>query len=180
MVSDQTRNMVWQEFLDVARLVRYYEALSNRYRLSYYIVRFLLLASAVSGIAVLLELLPATLQSISNGLIALLVVWDFLSDYARKAEVLRTISLHCSELESQWRDLWIELDDVESSDIEIRRKNGQLSERISVVTDWAGLADVRDDQKLNSACEREAYQVMFDCYTHPLCLTLLEGEHDAK
>ncbi len=34
MVAEQTRNAIWQELLDVARLVRYYEALSDQHRRS--------------------------------------------------------------------------------------------------------------------------------------------------
>ena len=84
MVTEQTRNAVWQELLDVARLVRYYEALSDRHRRNHIIVRFLLLVAAASGIAALLDQLPAIAQLIAGGLIAVLVVWDFVSDYAKK------------------------------------------------------------------------------------------------
>ncbi len=55
MVSDQIRNEVWQHLLDIARLVRYYAALSDRYRRNYTIVRFLLYAAAASGVAAFLE-----------------------------------------------------------------------------------------------------------------------------
>lgn len=58
MTTSQTRNAVWQELLDTARLVRYYEALSNRYRRYHWAVRFVLLLSASSGIVALLDLLP--------------------------------------------------------------------------------------------------------------------------
>ena len=172
MVSDQTRNMVWQEFLDVARNVRYYEKLSNRYRKYHHRVRFLILASAVSGIANLLDLplefiqgpFRELIQLAVSGFIALLVVWDFVADYGKKAEVLHIVSLQCSDLESQWDRLWAELHDEESDDTEIRRKNRRLSERLSTVTGWAGLVNVQDDEELNSVCEKDAYRVMDSRY----------------
>ena len=93
MTTDQTRNDAWYELLDIARLVRYYEALSDRYRRNHTIVRFLLLAAAASGIAAVVDLLPKTMQSVSGALVALLVMWDFVSDYAKKAAVLHAISV---------------------------------------------------------------------------------------
>lgn len=92
MTTPQTRNAVWQELLDTARLVQYYEALSHRYRRYHWAVRFVLLLSASSGIVALLDLLPEPMlqpvQLTAGGLIALTVVWDCVSDYARKAAVL--------------------------------------------------------------------------------------------
>ena len=96
MGSDQTRNTVWQNILDVARLVRYYETLADRHRFRHWMIRFLMLAAAAGGVAALLELLPSIAQLVAGGLIALLVVWDSISDYAKKAAVLHAISLECS------------------------------------------------------------------------------------
>ena len=166
MVTEQTRNAVWQELLDVARLVRYYEALSDRHRRNHIIVRFLLLVAAASGIAALLDQLPAIAQLIAGGLIAVLVVWDFVSDYAKKAAVLHVISLECSALEVEWRELWADINDNESNttDAEARGKNRKLALRISEVTGWAGHADIREDRKLNEKCEETAYRVVADWY----------------
>ncbi len=162
MVTEQTRNAIWQELLDVARLVRYYEALSDRHRRNHKIVRFLLLAAAAGGIATLLDLLPAIAQLIAGGLVALLVAWDFASDYAKKAAVLHAISLECSDLEREWRDLWLKLETI--GDAEAHQENTRLSQRISHVTGWAGQVDVREDRKLNEKCEEAAYKVIADQY----------------
>ena len=164
MVTDQMRSLVWQEYLDAARLVRYYEALSDKYRRNYLVVRFLLLAAAASGIAALLELLPAIAQSFAAGLVALIVAWDFVSDYAKKAAVLHTISIECSQLESEWQQLWAEIDEDVLSTAEVLQRNDRLSRRILGVTSWAGLADIREDQRLNEKCAESAYRVMVDRY----------------
>ena len=174
MVSAQTRNDVWQELLDVARLVRYYEALSDRYRRNHMIVRFLLLAAAVGGIATLLDLLPADrlpaavqkdqLVAVANALVALLVVWDFVSNYAKKAAVLQAISLECSLLDVEWRKLWADVNDGHVSDAEARGKNHGLGRRISEVTGWAGQAGIRESPRLNKKCTKVAYKVMADRY----------------
>lgn len=162
MVTEQTRNAIWQELLDVARLVRYYEALSDQHRRNHLIVRFLLLAAAAGGIAALLDLLPAIAQLIAGGVIALLVAWDFVSDYAKKAAILHAISIECSALEIEWQDLWLELENI--SDDDARLENTRLSRKIANVTAWAGQADIREDRRLNEECEKAAYRVMTDRY----------------
>lgn len=168
MVSAQTRNDVWQELLDVARLVLYYEALAHRHRRNHMIVRFLLLAAAAGAIAALLDLLPAAAQPVAQlvagGLVALLVAWDFVSNYARKAAVLQAISLECSLLEVEWRELWADVNDGHVSDAEARDKNYRLARRISEVTGWAGQADIGEDSKLNEECAKVAYNAMADRY----------------
>ena len=164
MVTDQVRSIVWQEYLDAARLVRYYEALSDKYRRNHFIVRFLLLAAAASGIAALLEILPAIAQLIATAFVALIVVWDFVSDYARKAAILHAISTECSELETEWQELWTEINEDEIGTAEVLWKNRRLSRRIFGVTSWAGVADIRENQKLNEKCAESAYKIMVDRY----------------
>ena len=164
MVTDPVRSMVWQEYLDAARLARYYEALSDKYRRNHLMVRFLLLATAAGGIAALLELLPATAQLFAAGLVALIVAWDFVADYAKKAAVLHTISIECGELESEWQQLWTEIDEDVLSTAEVQQRNKRLSRRILRVTSWAGVADIREDQRLNEKCAESAYRVMVDRY----------------
>ena len=50
MVSPRTRADIWQDLLDANRLVRYYEALTNRYQLWQQAIRLLLLAIIVSNL----------------------------------------------------------------------------------------------------------------------------------
>ena len=162
MVSEQTRNEVWKELLDVARLVRYYETLADRHRRNHMLVRFLLLAAAVSGIAALLDVLPSEVQIVANGLVALIVAWDFVSNYAKKAVVLHSISLECNMLEVDWRELWAAINHVHVSDAEALSKNYRLARRISEVTGWAGQADIRESPRMNKKCAKVAYKVMAD------------------
>ena len=164
MASNETRNEVWQELLDAARLVRYYEALSDRHRFKHSIVRFLLLASAVGGIGALLDLLPDNAQLIAGALVALLVVWDFMADYTKKAAILHTVSKECSDLEIKWRALWRDVNREDADDVEIRNQIEQLARRALAVTGRAGDADIREDQKLNEKCAESAYEVTADRY----------------
>lgn len=166
MVSDQIRNEVWQDLLDVTRLVRYYAALSDRYKRNYNIVRGLLLIAATSGIAAFLDALPSIAQLISGAGIALIVAWDFVSDYGRKAAVSHAIRLQCGELENEWRDLWRSVDDGTIANEEALHSNRQLLQRITSLTGNVGYADIREDHKLNETQAADAYKIMEERYAH--------------
>ena len=162
MTTDQTRNAIWQGLLDIARLVRYYEALSDRYRRNHFTIRLLLLIAATGGVAALLELLPEGVQLLAGALVAVLVALDFVTDYAKKAAILHAISIECSALEIEWQGLWGDLDNL--GDTEAREHHARLSRRLANITGAAGHADIREDQKLNEQCEAAAYRVIQDQY----------------
>lgn len=164
MVSEQTRSAVWHELLEVARLVRYYETLSDRHRKKHRWIRFLLLGATAGGIAALLELLRSELRLFASGLLALLVVWDAVSDYARKAAVLHAVSLECSRLEIEWRELWGDANDPEADEAHVRNEIRRLARRCSEVTGWAGHADIPEDRSLNEKCEAIAYTIEAERY----------------
>ena len=164
MATEPTRNEVWQDYLDAARLVRYYEALSDRYRRNHSILRFLLLGAAAGGVGALLDLLPEITQLVAGGAVALLVAWDFVTDYAKKAAILHTIGVECSALEIEWRELWADVNERDLDDAEARRRNRELERRILIATGRSGYADVREDRELNEKCEKDAYRVMVERY----------------
>lgn len=168
MVTEQTRKDIWDEMLDVARLVRYYEALSDQHRRKHLTIRYLLIASAVSGTAALLELFPDQIQDViqifAGCAIGLIAAWDIVTNYARKAAVLHAISKECSLLEIEWRDLWAEANNNDSDDAKIRSENRYLAKKLSEVTGWAGDADVQENRKLNEECETTAHKVMEEKY----------------
>ena len=98
-VTGATRNAVWQEMLDVARLVRYYDRMARRQQQRHLGIRIVLFASATAGVASAIAALPEAVRTASGALIALLVAWDFLADYANKAAILGVIRGECSEVE---------------------------------------------------------------------------------
>ena len=96
--TDATTNAVWQEMLDTARLVRYYERMAGRQQRQHMGVRLVLLASATAGVAEATNALPEATR-VASGVIAILVAWDFFADYANKATVLGSIRRECSAVE---------------------------------------------------------------------------------
>ena len=167
MATEQTRHDIWDEMLDVTRLVRYYEALADKHRLYYFLIRGTLVVSALIGSAALLNLLKFISQDIqeiiatfAGFVLALVTAWDIVANHARKAAVLHAISRECSLLEIEWKELWAIVNSHQSDDSVVREKNRQLANRLTEVTVWAGDADIRENRKLNEECEFEAYKVM--------------------
>ena len=160
MTTRPTRNAVWQSLLDVARLVRYYEAMANRHRRLHLLTRFLLLGAAASGVAAVVQVLPASVQLFAGLLVALLVAWDFVSDYANKVAVLNLISSQCRALENEWRELWADANAYDSNDAEVRKRNAELAQELEKATARADDAHIRSNNKLNKRSATAAYRVV--------------------
>ena len=158
--SDATRNAVWQEMLDAARLVRYYERMASRHQRRHLGTRLVLLASATAGVAAVVGALPDAVRVVSGAVVALLVAWDFLADDANKAAVLDSIRRDCSEAEGELAALWGEVQADAVSDAEARRTLAGLSRRVAHATDRAGSAHVPTDERLNAECEEAAFKAM--------------------
>lgn len=164
MVSETTRNEVWQSLLDVARLIRYYDAYANRRRLYHFILRGLLLFAAAGGVANMLAVFPDFVVPAVSAAIAVLVVVDFACNYARQAAVLHAIGRECGKLEVEWKNLWANMNAGSVSDKKAMSINQELARQLLEATLWAGDADIREDRKLNEKCAEDAYKVMVEHY----------------
>lgn len=162
MASEQIRNEIRQERLDVERLVRYCEVLAERHRLRHLWIRIILLLAAIGGAVSLLKVIPQIFQLIAGLSVIALVAVDFAFNGARKSAVLNLIQIECRALGNEWESLWIGLEQI--SDDDARRENERLARRLSEVTGWAGHAEVGEDQKPNAKCEGLAYNVMRERY----------------
>lgn len=170
MVSQPTRNAVWQDYLDIARLGRYYEALADRYQWYYRSVRFLLLAMVIVSVAFPYTSLPQPASWIVGAILilltAILVAVDYVGDFARKGTVLHGISIQVKHLELEWQTLWLEIDDADAQDSEIRRRNSDCQRRLIEATARSGEEGITINSKLNQKCMETAYAIMEDRYRH--------------
>ena len=163
MVTGQTRQTVFSNGFDTARLARYYETMADRHSRRQKWLRVVLLGSAASGFVSLINLLPKEFQ-------AGRVVWDCCLSCVgvcvrlrkKSGGVLHAISMECSRLGVEWRELWGTIDQID--DTEARRYTAQLEHRLNEVTGWAGLVSVAEDKKLLLACETIAKKVLEDEY----------------
>ena len=164
MINSATRDWVWQSLLDAARLSRYYQKVETKFRKCHFGIRFLLLLSAMAGIAPLVSESPGAIPTIGAAGIAVLVVLDFMMDYSTKISTLHSISVECGSLEGKWHGLWAECDLPEVREHDIRQKCRELIERSEEITSMAGAANIRVYEKLNQDTAEEANQVIRDRY----------------
>ena len=164
MVSPRTRADIWQDLLDANRLVRYYEALTNRYQLWQQAIRLLLLAIIVSNLGAFGDLLPRFLQISVALVLGLLIAWDWVIDPTKKAFILHEISKGCSSVCNELETLWRKIDTVDMYDAEAQKKLDELSIRIQEVTNRVGDAKIRDSQKMNAKCADATYRVLREKY----------------
>ena len=162
--TEVTRNAVWQEMLDTARLVRYYERMASRQHRQHLGVRLVLLASATAGVAAITNALPQGIQVASGAVVAILVAWDFLADHANKSAVLDSIKCECSDVQDELAVLWGDVQADSIHDDDARRKLAELARRLTRATSRAGSARVSENERLNIRCAQDAYKALEDQY----------------
>ena len=158
MVTKPVRAIVWLDMLDVSRVTRYAEAMSTRYRVRHLVLRTILFVAASGSVATAVTTLPDFWRAVCGIAIAVIVVADYMLDYATKIAALDSAKRECQALESDWRELWLDVDLPASHDADIRFRNVQLIrrfERVTVPMD----TQVPVNQKVNVRSAESAYQV---------------------
>ena len=174
MVTDQTRNAIWQDLWDAERYYRYYGSLSDSYRRRHRLTRFATLASvlveatiSVSYISTGVTGIWATIllaAIITLGIvIAILVAWDATSNYAGDAVALSWVSVDCASLNAQWADLWLDIESFSIDEDEARSRQRDLIRKFNTI---ASRIDVDLDEKTNQASAADAVKVLSEKYAH--------------
>ena len=166
MVSDQTRNDIWQELLDSDRLVRYYEAVANRYRRRHALTLLLLGFGAASSFAAVFDILPAAIQSIAepvaSAFVGLVAVWVCITDYARRSAVAHTIGTQCNRLDIRWRELWADVEQLEED--AARARLVALANETAEATQRSGDAGIAGNRRLNEQSKAAAFRTVSERY----------------
>ena len=165
MVSEPTRDAVWQNYLDVSRLGYYYETLANRYRRYYIWLRFALLVSVIASVGS--QYTPINHPIATTFLViatVMLVAVDYALDLAKKSAVLQEIYLQVKGLEADWEMLWLEIEDEDADDVETRQKNRALYRRLLQVTGRSVAEGILIDDKLNQESLKTANKIIEDKY----------------
>ena len=146
------------------------KALADRYQWYYISVRFLLLFMVIVSVAIPYTSLsqPASwlFGALSVVLTAILVAVDYVGNFAKKRAVLHGISVQVNRLESDWEMLWLEIDDADTEDSEMRQRNRDCQRTMMEVTERAGEEGITIDRKLNQKCMETAYAIMEDRYRY--------------
>ena len=162
-VSARIRNEVWQEYLDAARLGRYYAALAERHQRRHRILQCILGFAAVGGLARFVGLLSGDwnwVSDLASIVIVALVIFELTTDYAKRAAILAAIYVECGELEILWQSLWHDVDAADAEEEAIRNRLRDLSARMLRATASMGYVDMKEDRRLNERAAEESYRVM--------------------
>ena len=172
MVTDQTRNAIWQDLWDAERYSRYYSSLSDVYRRRHRLTRFATLASvlveatlSVSYISTGVDGVWATMflaLIVALGIaIVILVAWDATSNYAEDAVALSWVSVDCAALNLEWADLWQDIESYAIDEQEARSRQRELTRRFNTI---ATRIDVDLDEKINETSAEDAVRVLKEQY----------------
>ena len=164
-VTEQTRSAVWMLLWDLERNVRYYIAKADQLQRLSYRIRFGLL------VGVLIEaLLAYPLSQFNLGwvlilavgiVLAVLAIWDALSNHARDSGILKFTSLACDELKTEADELWRNIESYRIGTEEVETRYQSIIRRWEKATDKVLLAT---DENLNERCQVDANRVMESRY----------------
>jgi hypothetical protein len=163
MVTEATRRAVWNDLLDVSRVARYAEAMGSQYRVRHLFIRLGLLVAASGSMATFLDEIEGYWRIGFALAIAALIAADFMLDYATKIAVLSSTKRECNVLETEWRELWLDVDSPGSTDADIRRRSRELLRQFERATS-AMDAQVRVGNRTNVRCTRAAFRVTGEQY----------------
>ena len=158
MISEGTKDLAWNELLELDYHVRYYRALSDLHQKKHsfvqFVVFFLSLSIPLIGASWNFWTLPASLA------VAACVAWDYMNAHASKAAVLDAISADCEKLLPKQLDLFnlVNYDLIEEP--EARQTLNELSRLSIEATSRAGVARITVNEKLNIKCWNDSNTVL--------------------
>ena len=160
MVSDRTRNEVWQHVYDVERLCRYYEAMRDKMHRNIVIAQVVAALAAVGAII----MVPMSAVAMIGCFVAVFVAFSMSVGYAGKSASARITYEQLTGLRIDIRNLWLLVDDESSDEADIRLIVDELARKVEETT---LRADLSVDKRLNKRTSAEAKQI-------------LEGRYDIK
>ena len=135
MVSNNVRNTVWQQLLDMSRYARYYARLASRHRRHRNGLRIFLGLSATSAFVSFIDLFAVGtadfLVALAGALILVGVIYDLVSNPGDKAAATMMISQEISHLETKYRALWERVDGGQTEDGEALEESRVITEMVS-------------------------------------------------
>ncbi len=138
-VSDTTRREAWGLLCDLERNVRYYRSLSDRYRIWYRFIRyFLLIRVVLQGLVVYLFMWQPVADWVTGGtlafMLALLTVFDSVTNYAEASAELRLAAMSCDELGTLASRLWLDVESYSVSEHDAKERLTRIVDRWTFVT----------------------------------------------
>ena len=187
MISDEVRNSIWQDMLEVNRCVRYYNDLRNKLlkrdtrtrNATFFAGLFSVLAviaTITSGLPFPLNLTDyiesqfrSTTALISLfGVVACFVLSDWRSreEFNYQAKIAAFIAVNLGPLSNQYSKLWgeLNLDDFGMNDSEVLERRGRLLKRLTEITKIGIEERLSDDGELIEQSTKDAYLELANRY----------------
>ena len=160
MVSETTKELLWQGLVDVTHLSRYYTYLSKKHMDRQRWTRGGLLASAILGFSGLFEVIPVWVSVVGNVAVVIIVVIDFMHDYGPKAATLNATSIVCAKIEDRRHELWADAAEGRIGEDEAREINTRLHHLTLEAAVAPSYLSVGLDDDLNQATYEESTEML--------------------
>ena len=160
-VTESTRQRIYRNLCNAERNARYYEALAGKYRLRHRLLRGLLLVSVLVEAALIQRYTDPLIIGAGVLVIVLLVVWEAISDYAKNAALLSSMSADCLTLNYEWDELWLDAESYAVSEAAARSRRRQL---ISEFDSIERRIEISLDEGLASRSAQAATEAMEEKY----------------
>lgn len=164
LVTEQTRQLVWEGLIDAERDARYSDAQASLYRAYHRFIRVFLGISTTGSIAYAVGVLAAPTFVAAAAVVGAVAAFEGVMDLGRKSGILAFVSTEYGELEQKWHRLWVESTRKDADDAVVLHRFENLqarAERVRLREDAAGVSTSR---KLNQLTSREAYEALANRY----------------
>ncbi|MYB34444.1 MAG: hypothetical protein F4X92_04870 [Gammaproteobacteria bacterium] len=162
-VSNQTRNEIWQGYLDAERLNRYYQYLADKHRKIDQGIKFTIAFAAVGGVTRLIAALPdewGWISDVSSVVILFVVIVELVFDFRSKSSVLTRTSENLQHITRDWQMLWNQVDRQDATDGVLLNKMDDLLKKSIESTKPVGQIGLSINSRINQKSWEEAIEVI--------------------
>ena len=129
-VTEHTKDRLWQDMLDLARLTRYYEFQTNDLTRNHRIARLMLLVGAGATLTLAVGDLPAWVGVSGSAILLVTTAVEFIWDWGTRASLSHAINLECCVIEKDYEDLWSRVSTGQVDEAECLQRVNQFSLRV--------------------------------------------------
>ena len=157
-VTEHTKDRLWQDMLDLARLTRYYELQTNKLTRRYRVVRLILLIGAGASLSLAVGNLPIWIGIGGAAVLLVATAIEFIWDWGMQASLSHAINLECCVIEKDYESLWSRVNTGQIDDSDSLRELDHLNLRVIAA---AALISA-SDEGINRRAFKTANEVMVD------------------
>lgn len=154
--SGQTRNLVWQNQLDLMRGERYFHAMLQKFKKRHAAIRWFLGFAGLGVASPLIPPVPDYIPAFAGIAVVALIILDFVKDYGGKVAAFRSAYQATVSIGNLHRALWDEINTGSIDDETARKSTIKLYNDAQILTQSV---DIEFDDSINVKCEEQTYEV---------------------